>query len=201
MKLRQLIFALGLMLLAPAAMAVASPQTLIQTTAEEVLDLINKNQTLYQQQPGQLYQMVDQKVLPHFDFERMTDLALGRYRKKVQGGEKTELVEAFRNMLVRTYGKALLEYTDQKLVFLPSRPSSNDEEVTVRTEIEQAGGFPIPIDYELYLKDGTWKVYDIAIDGISMVTNYRSTFAKTIKEKGVRALIDTLKTRNSEEAG
>jgi phospholipid transport system substrate-binding protein len=129
----------------------------------------------------------------------MTNLALGRYRRKVDGHQKQQLVQAFRSLLVRTYGKALLEYNDQVVDYLPMRGKLDEGEVTIRTEIEQQGGFPIPINYEMYEKDGEWKVYDLSIDSISLVTNYRSTFAREIKANGVDSLIKILQDKNKEE--
>jgi phospholipid transport system substrate-binding protein len=186
-------------LLMPSAWARSAPEKLIQDTTQDVLDTIKAHHQEFLDEPGKLYDMVDEKVLPHFDFERMTNLALGRYKRKVKGEKKKQLVEAFRNLLVRTYGKALLEYNDQEVEYLPMRGKVAKGEVTIRTEIQQQGGFPIPINYDLYLKDGQWKVYDLSIDNVSMVTNYRTTFAREIKSKGVDSLIKTLQNRNKEE--
>ena len=126
----------------------------------------------------------------------MADLALGRYSKKVTSEQKPLIVDEFRTLLVRTYGKALLEYTDEKLTFLPMEGDPASGKVLVKSEIEQAGGFPIPMDYALRLVDGKWKVSDISVDGISLVTNYRSSFGRTIKRKGVDALIAKLRESN-----
>ena len=186
-------------MLMPSVWAQSAPEKLIQDTTQDVLDTIKAHHQEFLDDPGKLYDMVDQKILPHFDFERMTNLALGRYKRKVKGEKKKQLVAAFRNLLVRTYGKALLEYNDQEVDYLPMRGKLARGEVTIRTEIQQQGGFPIPINYDLYLKDGQWKVYDLSIDKVSMVTNYRTTFAREIKSKGVDSLIKTLQDRNKEE--
>ena len=183
----------------PVWAANSVPEQLIQDTTNTVLEEIKKNQKDYKENPSRLYEMVDTNVLQHFNFSRMTDLALGRYKRKVKDSQRSELVSAFRALLVRTYGKALLEYTDQVILYLPSRGSVAKGEVTVRTEVEQKGGFPIPINYELSEKDGSWTVYDISIDNISLVTNYRSSFAREIKADGVDALIKKLSDRNTEE--
>ncbi|MBC8210939.1 MAG: ABC transporter substrate-binding protein [Gammaproteobacteria bacterium] len=188
------------LLQSPLFAAESAPEQLIRQTADEVLATIKTNQDEYKQQPARLYAMVDEKVLPHFDFERMTDLALGRYKRQVEAAQREKLVQAFRNLLVRTYGKALLEYTNQKILYLPMRGKLAEGEVTIRTEIEQQGGFPIPINYEMYIKDGSWKVFDISIDNISLVTNYRSSFAQEIKAKGVDSLIKTLQDKNKQES-
>ncbi len=179
----------------------SAPEKLIRETADEVLRIIKERQEEFRQEPAKLYRMVDEKVLPHFDFARMTDLALGRYKRKVKDGQKPQLVEEFRQLLVRTYGKALLEYNDQVIVYLPMRGSIDKGDVSIRTEIEQKGGFPIPLNYELYKRDDGWKVYDISVDNISLVTNYRTSFARKIKEAGVDGLIQSLRSRNGEEGG
>ncbi len=186
------------MLWMPLLWAQSAPEKLIQDTTQDVLDTIKARHQEFLDEPARLYAMVDEKVLPHFDFERMTNLALGRYKRKVKGEKKQQLVQAFRDLLVRTYGKALLEYNDQEVEYLPMRGKLSKGEVTVRTEIQQQGGFPIPINYDLYEKDGRWLVYDLNIDNISLVTNYRTTFAREIKSKGVDSLIKTLQSRNQE---
>jgi phospholipid transport system substrate-binding protein len=177
----------------------SAPEQLIKITADEVLEIIKSHSQEFKQDPARLYAMVDEKVLPHFDFNRMTDLALGRYKVKVNKQQKPKLVNEFRQLLVRTYGKALLEYNDQVIRYLPMRGSLEKGDVSIRTEIEQKGGFPIPLNYEVYKKDSGWKVYDISVDGISLVSNYRSTFSRKIKEAGVDGLIKSLQDRNKQE--
>lgn len=126
----------------------------------------------------------------------MTDLALGNFKDDVNEQQRPAIVNEFRLLLVRTYSSALLEYTDQVLVYLPMEGSEAEGLVTVRTEIEQAGGFPIPINYRLRNGDDGWKVFDISVDEVSLVTNYRSSFARAIKKNGVDGLIETLRSRN-----
>ena len=201
MNIKALIAGLLMLLIQPVVFAGDSvPELLIKQTANDVLDNIKSNKDEYNAQPGKLYAMVDNKVLQHFDFNRMTNLALGRYKRKVKADQKTKLVDAFRSMLVRAYAKALLEYNDEVILFLPMRGKIDKGEVTIRTEIEQQGGFPIPINYEMYENKGSWQVYDLSIDNISLVTNYRSSFAREIKAKGVDSLIKTLQNRNKEES-
>lgn len=184
-----------------ASLAAGSePQQLVQNTANEVLNIIKSRQQEFRDNPSSMYAMVDEKVLPHFDFDRMTNLALGRYKRQINGEQRPKLVQEFRNVLVRTYGKALLEYNDQEILYLPMRGSLDKGEVTVRTEIQQKGGFPIPLNYELYLQDNnSWKVYDISVDNISLVTNYRASFAREIKANGIDGLIQVLQNRNKDE--
>ncbi len=194
-----LLIILGL-LWQPLWAADSAPEQLVRVTADQVLAEIKSRQAEFQQDPAKLYAMVDEKVLQHFDFDRMTDLALGRYKRQVKGDQKPQLVKEFRSLLVRTYGKALLEYNDQNIVYLPIRGSLDEGEVTVRTEIEQQGGFPIPLDYKLYKDQQGWKVYDISVDNISLVTNYRSSFAREIKSSGIDGLIKRLQERNKEQS-
>jgi phospholipid transport system substrate-binding protein len=190
------VIALVLCVLVFPALAMTGPEQLIRETSDKVLDEIKNNAQQYRDEPKRIYDLVDELVLPHFDFSAMTDLALGRYKDEVSAEQRPEIVAEFRQLLVRTYSSALLEYTDQELVYLPMEGSEADGLVTVRTEIEQAGGFPIPINYTLRLGDDGWKVFDISVDDVSLVTNYRSSFARAIKKDGVDGLIRTLRDRN-----
>ncbi len=187
-----------LLLLVAPVMASTGPELLIRETSEKVLDEIKTNAEKYEGDPQRIYKLVDSVVLPHFDFESMTDLALGRYKDEVDSEQRPAIIREFRLLLVRTYSLALLEYTNQVLIYLPMEGVEADGEVTVRTEIEQAGGFPIPIDYRLRLGDDGWKVIDISVDDVSLVTNYRSSFARAIKKDGIDGLINTLRERNQE---
>lgn len=192
------IIAFVLLLVMLPAHAVSGPEKLIRDTSDKVLAEIKANAENYQSNPQGIYKLVDEVVLPHFDFTAMTDLALGRYKDEVDEVQKPTIVNEFRQLLVRTYSSALLEYTDQKLVYLPMEGSEADGKVVVRTEIEQSGGFPIPINYSLRLGDDGWKVFDISVDEVSLVTNYRSSFARAIKKDGVDGLIKTLQDRNQQ---
>jgi phospholipid transport system substrate-binding protein len=178
------------------ALAGSAPEDLIRDTSDKVLDEIKSNAAKYKGDPQGIYDLVNNTVLPHFDFSAMTNLALGRYNDEVSADQRPEIINEFRMLLVRTYSSALLEYTDQAVVFLPMEGVEADGKVTVRTEIEQAGGFPIPINYSLRLGDDGWKVFDISVDEVSLVTNYRSSFARAIKKDGVEGLIKTLRDRN-----
>lgn len=192
------ILAFVLLLVVLPAQAVSGPEKLIRDTSDKVIAEIKNNADSYQSNPQRIYRLVNEVVLPHFDFIAMTDLALGRYRDEVNDAQKPTIVNEFRQLLVRTYSSALLEYTDQELIFLPMEGSEADGRVVVRTEVEQAGGFPIPINYSLRLGDDGWKVFDISVDDVSLVTNYRSSFARAIKKDGVDGLIETLQSRNQE---
>ncbi len=174
------------------------PEELIRETSNQVLSRIQSDPEQYQQDPAKLYALVDEIVLPHFDFSAMTDLALGRYKTKISSEQRRLITNEFRILLVRTYGKALLEYNDQEIIYLPTEGSLESGDVTVRTEIEQKGGFPIPLNYSLKLTGQGWKVYDISVDDISLVTNYRSSFSRQIRKNGIDGLIKTLRERNQD---
>lgn len=173
-----------------------SPKDLIRATTDAVIADIKVNLENYKKEPAKLYEFVETTVLKHFDFKRMTHLALGKYRRKMNAQQEVEMVNVFQELLVRTYSKALLEYEDQGVLYLSSKGSVARGEVIVRTVIDQPGGFPIPLNYKLYLSNNAWMVYDISVDNVSLVTNYRSSFSRQIKKSGIDGLIKSLRERN-----
>ena len=186
-----------MLLIALPALAAEGPEQLIKETTNQVISAIRDNAESFHEDPSGLYRLVEKVVLPHFDFAAMTNQALGRYKDKVSAEQRPTIEYEFRSLLVRTYGGALLEYNEQGIVYLPMEGRVADGKVKVRSEIEQAGGFPIPIDYLMRRGDDGWKVYDISVDEVSLVTNYRSSFARAIKKTGVDGLIQTLQQRNA----
>lgn len=172
------------------------PQQLIKQTTDKVLGEIKLNSDDYRANPDKLFALVDRVVLPHFNFVAMTNLALYRHRKEFNDEQKSRIVSEFRILLIRTYGKALLEYNNQEINYLDMVGSVEKGKVKVKTEVTQAGGSAIPLDYSLRRGKQGWKVYDIQVDGISLVTNYRSSFAREIKKNGVEGLIKLLSERN-----
>jgi len=186
-------------LLSAPVWAVQGPQEMVQQTAEQMLSKLRDERQVIDEHPGRIYELVNEIVLPHFDFERMASWVLGRYWRTATPEQRKEFVEQFRTLLVRTYAKSLSSYTDDKINYLPFRGSPGQTEVKVRTEVDQPGGFPIPIDYDLHLKGDEWKVYDVTIDGVSLVTNYRTTFANQIRQNGLDKLIASLADRNKQE--
>lgn len=190
-------FVVGLALLTGGnVLAAVSPQELVQRTAEEMLTKLRVEKQVIEQHPERIYELVNQIVLPHFDFERMSSWVLGKHWRAATPAQKERFMTEFRTLLVRTYAKSLSEYTDSKISYLPMRPSPQEDQVKVRTEVDQPGGFPIPIDYELRRQGDGWKVIDVTIDGVSLVTNYRSTFASQIRQDGLDKLITVLSERN-----
>lgn len=176
--------------------AIQPPQDLIKQTADRMLAKLKEERTVIRKDPSRIYGLVSDIVLPHFDFERMSAWVLGKYWRTATPEQKKRFTEEFRNLLVRTYATSLTEYTDRKINYLPFRGDPGATEVTIRTEVEQPGAAAIPIDYSLHLKNSEWLVYDVAIDSVSLVTNYRTTFANEIRQSGLDKLIDKLAERN-----
>ena len=176
------------------------PDELIKATSEKVLSALEKNKEKYAEQPEQLHALVNEIILPHMDFRAMSKLALGKNWRKADDAQQERFVDAFKAMLIRTYSKSLTEYAGQEIKFLPYRPPAEGKRtVSVKTAISQSNGPEIPIDYSLRIKDDIWKVYDIKIDGISLVTNYRSSFATDINRVGMDGLIEKLLAKSSSQ--
>ena len=179
-----------------AAFAQEAPDALVKRTADEVLAIIKSDKDLQAGNSAKVVELAEQKVLPHFDFERMTRLAVGRNWNQANDAQKQALVKEFRTMLVRTYSSSLSQYRNQTIQVKPARVGSGDTETVVRTAIIQQGGPPIPIDYSMEKVGAEWKVYDVVIDGASLVTTYRGTFNDQIQRGGVDSLVKTLQERN-----
>ena len=184
------------LLLGQAAWAMQDPQALVRQTSDEVLAAVTERKAELDAAPEKIYGLVSHIVLPHFDFERMARLVLGKHWRKASDEQKGRFVEQFREMLVRTYGVALLNYSGQEIKYLPMRELGEATEATVSTEVRDNGAPPIPIDYRLYQTEDDWKVFDITIDGISLVSNYRSGFNSHVRRYGLDNLIAKLKERN-----
>ena len=183
---------------APAALAVEPPpDVLTRTTTQEVITILKQDKELQRGNPAKVHQLVEAKILPNFDFNRMTQLALGKHWPRATAAQKQSLVTEFRNLLVRTYSSSLTAFTDEVIEFKPLAMKPDDTDVTVRSEIRQPGGQPIPINYSFYKTAFGWKVYDVTIDGVSLVTNYRASFASTIRQSGIDGLIKTLAAQSA----
>ncbi|MCF6338836.1 MAG: ABC transporter substrate-binding protein [Gammaproteobacteria bacterium] len=186
----------SMLLLGSSAATVQAPEVLVQETTDKITSILRVEQDKIKAEPGRLLEIVDTIVAPHFDFERMSSWVLGKYWRKASDDEKTRFAQEFRTLLVRTYAKALNDNFDKQIDMLASRKRKDGKQVTVRTEIQQSGGFPIPISYKMHMKDGAWKIFDVGVDGISLVANYRSSFAKEIRKDGLEKLIARLADRN-----
>jgi phospholipid transport system substrate-binding protein len=188
-------------MLGTAHAELVAPDVLIKNTVQEVITVIKQDKGIQSGDQKKITALVDAKVLPHFDFVRMTQLAVGKNWRSATPEQKQALVTEFRNMLVRTYTKVFTVYRDQAIDVKPLKMAADDTEVTVKTVITKPGSQPIPVDYEMKKATDGWKVFDISIEGVSMVLSYRGTFTSQIQESGIDGLIKTLSDKNTHGSG
>ena len=182
---------------APAG-AQGAPDKLVRTVADEVLAALRQDQELRAGNQTKFAELLEQKVAPHFDFERMTRLAVGRGWRQASAQQQAVLVEQFRSLLIRTYAAAYTAYKDITVDVKPVRMQPADNDVQVRTEIKIPDGpQPVSVDYSMYKAGTEWKIYDVTVEGVSLVTTYRSTFAEEIRQNGIDGLIRSLQNKNS----
>jgi len=196
MKLFRILPALCCASFAVSALAQEAPDAMVKRVSQEVLVIIKSDPKVQAGDQARIREVVETKLLPNFDFERLTALAMGRNWRQAAPEQQKQLVEQFRTLLVRTYSGALTQYRDQTMDYKPLRADANATEVTVKTEVIRQGGAPVPIDYAMAKTPQGWKVYDIIVGGVSLVTNYRDEFNEQIKNGGVDGLIKTLQKKN-----
>ena len=175
---------------------VPEPDVLIKNTVQDVLAIVKQDKDIQAGNQKKILDLVDAKVLPHFDFERMTRLAVGKNWRTATPEQKQTLVTEFRNLLVRTYTKAFTVYRDQTVEVKQFKMPPGATEVTVKTVIIKPGEPNIPVDYDMEKTATGWKAYDLAVEGVSLVTNYRSTFSDQVQQNGIDGLIKTLVEKN-----
>lgn len=180
----------------PVRAADVAPDVLVKSTTEEVLSIVRQDKEIQAGNRKKVLELVNAKVLPHFDFGRMTRLAVGRAWREATPQQQQVLIEQFQELLVRTYTNAFIGYRNQTVEYRPFRMESGATDVTVRTAIIQPGGPPVPVDYGMYKTANGWKVYDVVIEGVSLVTTYRGTFAEEIRRGGIDGLIRSLQEKN-----
>ncbi len=186
----------ALVLTASAWAQQLAPDQLVQKITDEILAAIKSDKQLAAGDKQKAVKLAEEKVLPYVDFDQATRLAVGRAWREATPEQKKRLVSEFRNMLVRTYSNAISTYEGQTLKVLPARGKQDPEETVVRTQFVRAGGQPLPIDFTMHQKDNSWKVYDITVEGVSLVMTYRSEFDAIVKQKGIDGLIQALATKN-----
>ncbi|WP_298138803.1 phospholipid-binding protein MlaC [Acidiferrobacter sp.] len=173
------------------------PDVIVRDKTTLILHLIAHKRAIYDHDKAALYAMVDKEVVPYFDFRRMSRWVLARYWRTASPAQRSEFVTEFRDLLVRTYATALLSYSGQRISYLPYRSLESSRHTVVKTLIVQNDGSAnIPLDYMFVHKKTGWKVYDVTIDGVSLVTNYRSVYGSKIRHRGLNALIASLKRAN-----
>jgi len=177
------------------------PEELVKKVTQEVMDAIKSDKQLAAGDRSRAVKLAEEKVLPHVDFEEATRIAAGRSWKQATPEQQKKLVAEFRNMLVRTYSSAIQPYEDQQIKVLPVRMKPGDTEVTVRNQLIRSGGKPVPIDYAMRKTDAGWKIYDIVVEGVSLVLTYRSEFDAVVKQDGIDGLIKRLAQKNAPPGG
>jgi phospholipid transport system substrate-binding protein len=173
-----------------------APDAQVKKITDEVIGVIKQDKDIQGGNQKKIDDLVDAKVLPYFNFSHMTALAVGRNWPKASAEQQKMLTSEFRTLLVRTYSSALSTYKNQVIEFKPLRAAAADTDVTVRTQVKQPGAEPINIDYSMEKIPSGWKVYDVAVGGVSLVTNYRETFNAEIRDGGVDSLIKSLASKN-----
>jgi len=171
------------------------PTELIKHTTEVLLSDFTKNRASYEADHESLYEMVNRVAIPSFDFDRMTKIVLGRHYPDATEQQRMQFTEEFKTLLVRTYSQALFQYSDEKIKFVPARAYRDG--VIVREEIDVGAAVPVRLEYFMSQKEGVWKIYDVRIDGISLLKTFRNTYNIMISRNGLPLLIADLQKKNS----
>ena len=189
----------GLVLFTNVAMANIdmAPEVLVKQTADDVLAIVKNDKDIQAGNQQKLFAVVEEKILPNFDFDRVCRMVLGKNWKSASPEQQALFQKEFRSLLLRTYATALAKYRDQVIEYRPMQTDASEKNVTVKTQIIQKGGQPIAVDYSLVKGPAGWKVYDITIENVSLVTNYRSQFSSEIRQNGLDSLNKKLADKNA----
>ena len=197
MKGLALAWLMGCLAVAPArAQGTTAPDALVRSVTDEVLALLRADKDIQNGNLGKVVELVEKKVLPHFDFTRMTQLAVGRHWQQANVDQRKALVGEFRSLLVQTYAATFAAYRDQRIEYRPLRMEPADTDVVVKSLIHQSGGKPVTVDYKMHKADTGWKVYDVVVGDLSLVQNYRGTFNTEVQKGGIDGLIKALADKN-----
>ncbi len=176
-----------------------SPDVLVEKAMNQVLSTLRTNKVQFEKQPAKLYELVDTEVLPHFDFNRMSRLVLAKHWKLASVEQQENFVKEFRTLIVRTYALSLLNYTNETIKYLPMQGDPKSRKVTIQTEISKPGSTQmLPIEYKMYLPKDKWQVYDVRVDNISLILNYRQSYTDEIQRNGLDQLISNMAKKNAE---
>jgi phospholipid transport system substrate-binding protein len=198
-RVLQVIAFWAIFVLAAAAQELG-PEDLVKKVTQEVLDAIKSDKQLAAGDKRRAIKLAEEKVLPHVDFEEATRLAVGRGWAQATPEQRKKLVTEFRNMLVRTYSNAITAYEGQTMKVMPVRMTPGDTDVTVHNQFIRPGGKPVLLDYSMRKTDSGWKIYDIVVEGVSLVLTYRSEFDAVVKQEGIDGLIKRLAQKNTPAA-
>ena len=192
------VFGAGMQL---AVAADDAPDVLIKNVTGEIIELVKTDKAIQAGDTKHIQQVVESKIVRHFDFNKMTGSAVGREWRNASADQKAQLAKEFQILLVRSYSNALTQYKDQTVTVKPLKSAAADTEVTVKTEVKQPGGKPVMIDYDLIKSADGWKVFDVYVAGVSLVANYRDTFGQEIKASGIDGLVKSLREKNAAKVG
>ena len=193
---KQFLVALSLLCFSAASFAIEGPDELVKRTAEDVLAAVKSDKDIQAGDQGKIFALAEEKIVPNFNFDKVSRMVLGKNWIKATPEQKTAFQAEFRSLLIRTYATALSKYRNQVIEYKPFRKASESNVASVKTLIVQPGGQPIAVDYTLEKQADAWKVYDIVIEGVSLVTNYRGQFAQEIRTNGLDSLIKKLGDKN-----
>lgn len=180
-----------------AAADIIAPDVMLKQTSDEVIAVIKEKREQLKEDPDLVYELVHEYILPHLDEVTIAKLALGKNWRAASREQKIEFINEFRGLLIRTYGKSLSEFSDQEINYFPLKMKEGEDKVVVKSEVLQPGGPSIPVSYRMRIKGDAWKVYDLSIDGVSLVTSYRGTFDQEVRKGGIEGLLKYLKDKNS----
>ena len=187
-----------LLLLTSLAWAAASPVPMLEKTADQIIDKLDKNKSNLKKNPLFVRQTVREHLLPHIDVKGMARSVLGRNAwTRATPDERDKFTKAFTQLVVRTYAAPLAEYSDEKIMFLPERAAPNGRFTRVNSVIIRSNGQKIPLSYSLVLKTGTWKIYDLSVEGVSLLQSFRTQFGQILKMTDMDALIAQLNKQNN----
>jgi phospholipid transport system substrate-binding protein len=178
----------------------ATPDAMVKNTANDVLEILKSDKDIENGDMNKIGKLVEDKIATKFDFERMSRMVLGRKWNAASKEQQDQFIVEFRSLLIRTYSSALSKYRNQTIEYKPLRAQPGDTEVMVKTQIMQSSGPAIPLDYTLEQIEGTWKVYDVSIDGISLAVTYHGQFAEEVKQNGIDGVIHRLAEKNKKSA-
>jgi phospholipid transport system substrate-binding protein len=182
------------------AQGMTPPDALAKSVTDEVLAVLRADKDIQAGNQKKVVDLVEKKVLPHFNFVRMTQLAVGRHWREANPEQRKSLVEEFRTLLVQTYAATLAAYRDQSIEYRPLRIQPEDTDVVVRSLINQPGGKPVTVDYKMQKSDSGWKVYDVVVGDLSLVQSYRGSFNTEVQKGGIDGLVKTLTEKNKQLA-
>lgn len=194
--IKSLFLSLIIAITSPVAIAAQSPDAVVKEASSGVISRIESERSALEANPEQIYNLVNELVVPHFDFISMSKWVLGKNWKEASAAQRTDFVEQFKTLLVRTYARALLEYSGQEVKYFPVEQKPDSNLAVVKTELTGEGAKPFPVAYRMHQKNEVWKVVDVAVDGVSLVSTYRGSFTSQIKKEGIDSLIQKLVTKN-----